>query len=601
MVNKAGFGSENYDDNSDINLNDSGNGDAALEASSNKIKDSKSGEEATKNSVKQNQSVLAESSTLAPLAASTPERTARGIYVTTRIERVGQLIELLIDNHGVKPELSKTEGWLIEQLDIMNSAHFKTQRGREHVNALDSRTNLINTAWSELSGDTAEAALSILRKFPERSIMVLGFRDRSLNSEQLAKQFDAVSALVLPHGDPHALHQFMQALVYLRNADASPLPADMRRKQLIIGDFQFYRPFLRGLFGRVRGGLDERTYYQNALETYLKRPRQPGHQAIETSVQLCDSGDDLDATIAQSVPRTTVAASIHSAASAETRTVSMLFIATGSKRKVGELRAGFGGDTTKIVALADVIGELDETPETGRTYVANAVGKATAFANLIITALNADPPSASQRALLDRLATSGVDVTRGEFHILAEDRGIEIPASDWPHYERYLPSNLIKSIRLEVEQAVGGQDWRIQPLPGVETKPWAKAAGSSLALYEQLFHASEAYVAETKMPFTPRFVRTSAMCLVNLDFTNRTYGVHNYSGATTYELRRPDSGPRERFQVADVASNGPPWTSTDQTLASEPTVQATSDPLIKATHAMRADGWKFEFENATEK
>ncbi|CAN7566397.1 LOG family protein [Trinickia sp. LjRoot230] len=527
--------------------------------------------------------------------------------VAARFERMRDLLRQMVDEtSNDKPTIRDGDVWLLELLANMKEGNFVTQDPIEHVNWGRIRTDQIQTQFSEFSADTVAHAESIKQQLQGREVAVLGFVARELDEPLRQKQWDSADDIVLAAGDPHALHQFIEAFDYLRCRSPKDVPESKRQKRLIIADFEFYRPLLRRLFGVAPTGTNERFYYRQSLQALL-RMHGPQSPRLDVTVEIPGSLEDLPAPSTKAIIGTQ-ADQTESLADIEQRLVKVrevpcLFVGTNKVTKLAHLNAAFSGTTVTINSLMTLIDDLGNPDECHKTYAANArglsgadannSGKAESFARVIQSVLNGEHPTISREMLLDRLKKFGVT---GKIYFMTDDRGAEFP--DWDLLEPHLDSEFKKSVIEELKRRVGGQDMRIQPVPGVEMTWWINTAGGIEALFGYFERAYKKRLAKTNEDI-PRKVTTACVAtLVEMDLTTGDYEMRTYSGATTYDFRRPraDLPNRETSEAwyVEPGSHNPENRSMQEIMDASPEgARSPSLPWVKVVEAMRADGVVF--------
>ncbi|SHJ85464.1 LOG family protein [Paraburkholderia terricola] len=546
----------------------------------------------------------------------------RNAQTEGRIRRAKDMLRILVDeSSNDKPVTGPGDEWLVDLLARMKTGNFITQNAHEYVHRAcvgAGRTDRIHTGWSELSGDTAAAALDVKRRFADRQVVVSGFRGRKPDDPRRLDQFDAADAIVLTRGDFHAPYQFIEAIDYLRSARAAASAVGQpRERALVVADFGFYRPLLRGMFGAAPRGVDEKDHYRKALDSTLRQGQRPGVPHAATTVQIVDSLDDVARTgaltrrgpTALGATPATPALPALPASDTATRNVAQLFVGTTKQLKIEHWRSGFGSATLRISSLIELIDDLGEPEERHGSYVANVrglrpdagvenSGKAESFVRVIRRVLDGEHPTISREALLQRLASFGVDAERGDrLHFIADDRGLEFP--DWPLLEPYFPAHIKEEALAEVERRVGGQDPAIQAVPGVETTWWINTAGGTTQLLEHFMQAYERRAAATGERLEPSVVSVCVASLVDMDLSTGAADVRNFSGATTFEFRRPPAGAvnaadSEAWFVPAAAINPESRSVQELMDRSHEGAYTASLPWVKAIDAMRADGVTFE-------
>ncbi len=223
-------------------------------------------------------------------------------------------------------------------------------------------------------------------------------------------------------------------------------------------------------------------------------------------------------------------------------------------------------------------------------------GKAQSFVETIQQVLRGQHRDLSRDAFLRRLKSQGVDVTRGDkLFFMSDDRGFEVP--EWDKIEPYFDEKTKQAALALIPEKVGGQDTKLQAVPGVESTWWINTAGGVEQLMKHFADAFDAYEQVTGEKLSRKSTSVVAASLVGMDLATGKAQVRNFTGASTYEIRRPEQGKR-----ADTTEcwfvpmeNNPGGYSIQQFMDGEPGVPDFEAllPWVKAGRAMEAAGLVF--------
>jgi predicted Rossmann-fold nucleotide-binding protein len=485
-------------------------------------------------------------------------------HAESAIGRAAKIFNKLTNPYVIrKPFLEPSESWVPRLLENMKQFDFVTQHGAEYVNqAGKPRTDHIHTAGIALSGDAVravDAARIHFRRVPR--VTILGASGNPSEHGQRFAPYADADVFVLPEGGPHAAQQFLEVVRYLKDGMADEQPAGRLPKELVVTNYGFYRPLLMGLFGlppsdAAPSSAPVREYYRQALETIIGTTRDGSPRArvvfADSLEQVPVSRAPSDATNPKSAwsdPRLAESA-------AEQIVVSHAFFGSAQQHKLDHWDRAFGNEITQLLSLIQTDLPLGEPPEKYHAYEANSggrspaldgrSGKAESFYRTIYQALTGEDPRVSREEFLARLKGLGVDAERGDkLTFITDDRGIECP--DWHLIAPYFPADMLDKFFEEVEYQVGGHDPGLQSMPGAETTWFFNKFGGVSAALELIDKAYEEYEKANPGVRIKRRIRSvCAATLVQVDLGRDAQSareakpiVRNFSGSTTYALRRP--------------------------------------------------------------
>lgn len=502
-----------------------------------------------------------------PRVAARPELKldAAVSHAESAIDRAATILDTLTDpNVSRKPFLHSSESWVPWQLENMNRFNFVTQRGAEYVNqAGKPSTDHIHTASIALSGDAVRSASAARSHFSGAArVTILGTSEKPSEHEQRFARYADSDLFVLPEGGPQAPRQFLEVVRCLKAGMADEQSAGRLPKELVVTNYGFYRPLLMGLFGlppsdAAPGKVPVREYYRQALEKIigttpdgLPRARVVFADSLERVPVSRVPGDATKAKEART-------GDIRSAgSSADDIIVTHPFFGSAQLHKLDHWDKAFGSEVTQLLSLIQTDLPLGEPPERYHTYEANSggrspaldgrSGKAESFYRTIYQVLIGEHPKVSREAFLARLKGLGVDAERGDkLTFITDDRGIECP--DWHLIGPYFPTDMLNKFFEEVEHQVGGHDPELQSMPGSETTWFFNKFGGVSAALELIDKAYDAYEkAHPGVRLKRRIKSVCAATLVQVDLGRDPQSareakpvMRNFSGSTTYALRRP--------------------------------------------------------------
>ena len=565
-----------------------------------------------------------------------------------RMVRAREVFRTLIDeSSNSKPRLAPNESWVTDLLDRMKARNYLVQNGSEYVHRDGADTSHLYTRWNELSGDTVEEARIAKNLYPSLDIVVPGYRGRKPDERRRLRQLGAADAIVLAAGDVHAPHQIIEALHHLRSGKVKNTPLVIAQPVL-----DFYEPLWEGLFGPVPQGTTARAFYKRQIEQWIRGGVHSDRRAVVlTPVSLYGiAASDIRAAQYASPPSTwrsalqAVRRPDPFAVETEKVVIPQLYIGTTKEDKAEHWRTSIRGKDVDIRLLMEGIDVLGEPEERHGTYMANArgtvadelarqakftrypwafawmsrrshpsaaaganpvnSGKAQSFIETIQQVLQGKHRDLSRDAFLQRLKSQGVDVARGDkLHFMSDDRGFEI--HEWKKIEPYFDEKTKEAaLALSAEKA-GGQDPELQAVPGVQSTWWINAAGGVEQLMKHFADAFDKYERATGETLSRKATSVVAASVVEMDLATGEAKVRNFTGATTYEIRRP-----ERGQRADTTEgwfvptqHNPGRYSIQQHLDGEPGIPDFEEflPWFKASLAMEAAGLVFQNERGKQR
>lgn len=504
---------------------------------------------------------------IGPRAVSRPnlELNAAISHAESAIGRAAKIFDMLSDPYVTrKPFLDASESWVPRQLENMKRFDFVTQHGAEYVNqAGKPRTDHIHTAGVALSGDAVRALSAARTHFiGVPRVTILGTNENPREHEERFARYADADVFVLPEGGPHAAQQFLEVVRQLRAGMADEQSADRLPKELVVTNYGFYRPLLLGLFGlppgdAAPGNAPVREYYRQALEKIVGTTHDGSPRArvvfADSLKQVPVSRAPGDATKAKNAQP----GALPSAESAgEKIIVSHPFFGSAQQHKLAHWEGAFGKEVTQLLSLIQTDLPLGEPSERYHAYEANSggrspaldgrSGKAESFYRTIYHALTGEHPTVTREEFLARLKGLGIDADRGDkLTFITDDRGIECP--DWHLIGPYFPAHMLEKFFEEVEDKVGGHDPKLQSMPGAETTWFFNKFGGVHAAIELIDEAYDAYEKANPGVRLKRRIRSvCAATLVQVDLGRDAQSareakpvVRNFSGSTTYALRRP--------------------------------------------------------------
>lgn len=557
-----------------------------------------------------------------------------------RIARARDVFRTLIDeSSNSKPHLESNETWVTDLLDRMKAGNHLVQNGAEYVSRDGLDTDHIYTRWNELSGDTIQAARDAKNLFPSLDIVVPGYRGRKPDERRRVKQLKASDAIVLAEGDLHAPHQIIEALHHLRSGKVKNTPLVVSEPVL-----EFYGPLWEGLFGPVPQATTASAFYKKQLQQWIRGGKHSDPNAVVLTPKSLYDIFDSDIKAAQHAsPPSAIASALQSvrrmdpfAIETEQLVIPQLYIGTTKEDKAEHWRASINGKDVDVRLLMEGIDILGEPEERHGTYMANArgtvadelarhakfarypwafawlskrahpqaapsehivnSGKAQSYIETIQQVLQGQHRDLSRDAFLQRLKSQGVDVARGDkLFFMSDDRGFEVP--EWDKIEPYFDEKTKQAALALIAEKVGGQDTKLQAVPGVESTWWINAAGGVEQLMKHFADAFDAYEQATGEKLSRKTTSVVAASLVGMDLATGKAQVRNFTGASTYEIRRPEQGKRaDTTECWFVPTeNNPGGYSIQQFMDGEPGVPDFEAllPWVKAGRAMEAAGLVF--------
>lgn len=558
-----------------------------------------------------------------------------------RFARVHSIFGTLIDETTErKPDLAYHETWVTALLDTMKKGNYVTQNGAEYIHLPGIETHDVHTRWTDFAGDTSDAARAAKRHFPDLAIAVPGYRGRKPDDGRRLLQLNCADAIVLANGDLHAPYQIVEVLRCLRSGKVRATPI------VVPGPvFDFYQPLWRGLFGEAPTDQSARAFYQAQLTHWIRSGKNSDRDAPILFPESLDEivSADINATIGiQRSSRLEVpdGVDVLDAIFVKPQIVAQLYVGTTKQEKAEHWRLCIKGQDVEIRLLMEAIDKLGDPKERHKGYLGNVrgidepmggkalaprrnwlslpqpyrfgarktapqsvtenSGKAEANIRTIRQVLKGEHPELSREDFLQRLKSFGVDAARGDkLHFLNDDRGFEIP--EWSKIEPYFNPQVKKAALDLIARNVGGQNLKLQAVPGVETTWWINAAGGIEALMMYFLDAFEAYERATGERLERKVASIVAVSVSEMDLNKPDVTkVRNFSGATTFALRRPaPSKPADTSECWYVPiENNPEQRSIQEHMDGidgVPNFDALL-PWVKVSRAMQAAG--IEFHNA---
>lgn len=551
-----------------------------------------------------------------------------------RIERAYEVFHTLIDeSSNRKPRLGADETWVTDLLDRMKAGNYVTQNGAEYVHTDGADTGGIHTRWTEFAGDTSDAAQAAKRSFPDLAIAVPGFRGRKPDEPRRLAQLGAADAIVLAEGDLHAPYQIIETLRLLRSGDVKNTPLVVPRAVL-----NFYQPLWKALFGAAPTGTSVHDFYGKQLQQWIRSGKRSDRKAVVLTPQSLDA---VSSENIRAVTRATQASTFARAAHGDQLAINelvvpQLYVSTTKEEKAAHWRANINGKDVEVRLLMEAIDILGEPEERHRSYMANArgsiagelaklakssrypwafgrlstrapspaprtdqtvnTGKAQANIETIQQVLSGKHSKLSRDDFLQRLKSQGVDVAHNDkLYFISDDRGFEFP--EWSKIEPYFDKQTKEAALALIRKNVGGQSPKLQAVPGVESTWWINAAGGVEQLMNHCMNAFDAYENETGEKLSRKVTSVVATTLVEMDLATGRFSARNFSGASTYDCRKPAGEMRaDTTECWFVPTDGNPGGhSIQQFMDGEDGVPDFKRllPWVKAGRAMEADGIVF--------